>query len=267
MANFKIARGTQSAYIAITTKDQDTIYVCTDTGNMYLGSKPLFESNAFIGASVNGKVITFTTHGENGTTSTSTLTLTDLATTDDVQTAISTALGSVYVYKGSCAYSELPTSGNKKGDTWNVTDEHGGYPAGTNYAWDGEKWDPLGGDVSNFKTKQSAVADPTASGNAIAFIDSITQNENGVITPTKKTIPNASGSAAGLMSSAHYTKLEGIAQGAQVNVLEGVQINGTNLTVTDKKVNIVTNTAYDASTNKLATMSDVAGATLSWGSF
>ena len=38
MANFKIARGTQSAYNAITTKDTDTIYVCTDTGNIYLGS-------------------------------------------------------------------------------------------------------------------------------------------------------------------------------------------------------------------------------------
>ena len=134
MANFKIARGTQSAYNALTTKDSDTVYVCTDTGNMYLGSKQLFESNAFINASVNGKVITFTTHGDNGTTSTSTLTLTDLATTNDVQTAISAALGSVYIYKGSCTYAELPTTGNKTGDTWDVTDEHTEsgktYPAG-----------------------------------------------------------------------------------------------------------------------------------------
>lgn len=271
MANFKIARGTQSAYNAITTKDTDTIYVCTDTGNIYLGSKALFESDAFANASISGKTVTFTTHGANGTTGTKTISLTDFATTSEVQSAIDAAIGSVYVYKGSCTYAELPSTGNKAGDTWDVTDEHTEsgktYPAGTNYAWNGSAWDPLGGDVSNFKTKQSAVSDPTASGNATSFIASITQNENGEITPTKKTIPNASGSAAGLMSSTHYTKLEGIEQGAQVNVLEGVQVNGTDLPVSGKKVNIVTNSPYNASTNKIATMNDVANAALAWGSF
>ena len=69
------------------------------------------------------------------------------------------------------------------------------------------------------------------------------------------------------MSSTHYTKLEGIASGAQVNVLEGVQVNGTDLTISSKKVNIVTNTAYNASTNKIATMTDVSNAALAWGSF
>ena len=34
------------------------------------------------------------------------------------------------------------------------------------------------------------------------------------------------------------TKLEGIASGAQVNVLEGVQVNGTDLPINEKKVNI-----------------------------
>lgn len=267
MANFKIARGTQSAYNAITTKDTDTIYVCTDTGNIYLGSKALFESDAFANASISGKTVTFTTHGANGTTGTKTISLTDFATTSEVQSAIDAAIGSVYVYKGSCTYANLPSSGQKKGDTWNVTNAHGGYPAGTNYAWDGTNWDPLGGDVSNYKTKQSAKADPTASGTSMTFIDSITQNENGEMTATKKTVQSASGSQAGLMSSTHYTKLEGIAQGAQVNVLEGVQVNGTDLPISSKKVNIVTNTAYNASTNKIATMTDISNAALAWGSF
>ena len=38
------------------------------------------------------------------------------------------------------------------------------------------------------KAKQSAVTDPAASGTALAFIDSITQDSGGVITPTKKNV-------------------------------------------------------------------------------
>lgn len=40
------------------------------------------------------------------------------------------------------------------------------------------------------------------------------------------------------MSSAERVKLEGIAEGAQVNVLEGVQVDGTDLSISGKKVNI-----------------------------
>ena len=42
--------------------------------------------------------------------------------------------------------------------------------------------------LSEYKTKQTAVTDPTASGNTLSFIDSITQNANGEITATKKTV-------------------------------------------------------------------------------
>lgn len=54
------------------------------------------------------------------------------------------------------------------------------------------------------------------------------------------TIPNteASTSAAGLMSSTDKSKLNGIATGAQVNVIETVKVNGTALTVTGKEVNV-----------------------------
>lgn len=43
-------------------------------------------------------------------------------------------------------------------------------------------------DLSNYKIKQTAVQDPTANGNATAFIDSISQDENGNITVSKKNI-------------------------------------------------------------------------------
>lgn len=56
---------------------------------------------------------------------------------------------------------------------------------------------------THFKTKQTAVSDPSADGTGVTFIDSISQNTNGVITPHKKTVQTmgASGSnhAAGLV--------------------------------------------------------------------
>jgi len=63
------------------------------------------------------------------------------------------------------------------------------------------------------KPTQTAVADPTTSGTAVAFIDSITQNANGVITPTKKTVRSASQRESGLMSATDKAKLDGIAAG------------------------------------------------------
>ena len=43
-------------------------------------------------------------------------------------------------------------------------------------------------DLSGYKTKQTAVSDPTADGNALAFISSITQNANGEIEVEKKNV-------------------------------------------------------------------------------
>ena len=73
------------------------------------------------------------------------------------------------------------------------------------------------------KATQTAVTDPTASGTAISFIDSLTQNAQGVITPTKKTVRVATQSESGLMSDTDKSKLDGIASGAQVNSITGVK--------------------------------------------
>lgn len=54
--------------------------------------------------------------------------------------AIGEALTSVYTYRGSVeTLNDLPTSGQKVGDVYNVVSE-----AGQNYAWDGSNWDALG---------------------------------------------------------------------------------------------------------------------------
>lgn len=52
------------------------------------------------------------------------------------------------------------------------------------------------------------------------------------------TYNEATTSVSGLMSSTDKTKLDGVASGAQVNVLEGVKINGVALSISDKAVNV-----------------------------
>lgn len=74
---------------------------------------------------------------------------------DEKITALKTSLSSVYNYKCSVdTYEELPES-PQIGDVYNVVGAHGNVPAGTNYAWNGEAWDALGGavDLSNYVTK------------------------------------------------------------------------------------------------------------------
>lgn len=71
---------------------------------------------------------------------------------DELRSSVASALD----YKGTKdTYEELPSEGNKKGDVWNVVAAHETIPAGTNYAWDGTQWDPLGGtiDLSGYYTK------------------------------------------------------------------------------------------------------------------
>lgn len=100
--------------------------------------------------------------------------------------------------------------------------------------------------AGSYKTTQTAVSDPTASGNAVAFIDSISQDANGEITVTKKNVQSASDSQAGLMSAADFTKLGGIEAGAQVNVIESISINGSAVTPSNKGIDLGSNYVQDA---------------------
>ena len=76
-------------------------------------------------------------------------------------TAAQLGLTTVYKYKGSVeTYADLPTSGQKVGDVWNVetADPDHGIKAGDNVAWDGAQWDTLGGnhDLSGYAQLNSA---------------------------------------------------------------------------------------------------------------
>lgn len=70
----------------------------------------------------------------------------------NVQTALTKTINDkvavAYRYAGSCTYAELTgKTAEFVGEVWNVTDANGDFPAGTNYAWDGSKWDALGGSI------------------------------------------------------------------------------------------------------------------------
>lgn len=76
-------------------------------------------------------------------------------------TAEQLGLTTVYQYKGSVdTYADLPTTGQKVGDVWNVetADPDHGIKAGDNVAWDGAQWDTLGGnhDLSGYAQLNSA---------------------------------------------------------------------------------------------------------------
>ena len=73
-------------------------------------------------------------------------------TKSEIDGKLAGAVASVYRYKGSVATEdELPKEQNVVGDVWNVDAD------GANVAWDGEKWDKLGGptDLSDYATIES----------------------------------------------------------------------------------------------------------------
>lgn len=73
---------------------------------------------------------------------------------------------------------------------------------GSTTTLDNSKWEVIGTttlDLSGYKTVQSPVADPTTDGSGLRFIASISQDANGVITPTKQTVSSATTEAAGIV--------------------------------------------------------------------
>lgn len=81
-------------------------------------------------------------------------------------TAAQLGLGSALNYKGQVQnYADLPTTGNTKGDTWNVVNAYNSYPAHSNVIWDGSQWDNTGGtiDFSGIQTQIDTLSGTVAS--------------------------------------------------------------------------------------------------------
>ena len=69
------------------------------------------------------------------------------------------SLGAAISYEGQVAdYAHLPASDLKKGHMYNVVGANDKIPAGTNYVWNGESWDPMVGqiDLTPFLTSTDA---------------------------------------------------------------------------------------------------------------
>ena len=98
-------------------------------------------------------------------------------TTVEETYATKSEVSAAFIYKGTKAsYDLLPTTGNKTGDVWNITnaDPTHGVKAGDNVAWDGSAWDVLGGvtDLSSYFNKSTDDADDITEGSTHLFLTS-----------------------------------------------------------------------------------------------
>ena len=149
------------------------------------------------------------------------------------------SVASALIYQGTKAtYEELTAVASpKKGDVWNVTAAHGDTPAGTNYAWDGNAWDPLAGTVSfaNYYTRTE------------------TQNYVLGLNYVNKTTADST-------YALQTTTVNGHALSADVTVTKGdVGLgNVDNTSDADKPISTATKSALDGKVNKNA---DITGGT------
>lgn len=108
-----------------------------------------------------------------------------VATKKYVGNYVDAKMVNVYTFKGSVdTYNDLPTNANN-GDVYDIKKAYESYPAGTNFAWTGEKWDALGGiiDLSNYVTQTSL----TETLKDYATITYITQTLANYVTSTNLT--------------------------------------------------------------------------------
>ena len=141
---------------ALGIPSQDTAYsdmtgaTATVDGTHGLVPKPSKgDQSKFLCANGTWSIPTNTTYNLATTTSNGLMSSTDKKKLDGFLSASSYALKTdltgLYKYKGSIATASLPTTGQVKGDVYNLTDASEYGVAGTNVAWTGEDWDALGG--------------------------------------------------------------------------------------------------------------------------
>lgn len=169
--------------------------------------------------SANG-VLPIANGGTNASTVADARTNLDVYSKTEVNTAIDTAVASAYHAAGTKTVAQLTNSllvAANLGNVYNITDsgtttadfvDGAGHPinAGDNVGicdvgGGVYKFDLLSGfvDLSGYKTKQTAVTDPTADGNGLSFIDSASQNANGEVTLHKKTVQDGTTTQKGVV--------------------------------------------------------------------
>jgi len=193
-----------------------------------------------------------------------------------VRDAISNAVASAYHHAGTKVVADLTSSllvAENEGCVYNMTDagtttadfiEGAGKPIriGDNVGVckassspDAYKFDLLSGfvDLSNYKTKQTPVSNPSPDGSGISFIDSVSQNENGELDAHSKNIQDGNTSQKGIVQLTDAVNSTSVTTAATPNsvkqaydladsAVKGVQKNGTDIVLDqNKKANVIVN--------------------------
>ena len=122
-------------------------------------------------------------------------------------------LGGAMHYKGqNPTFAELPEEGNQPGDVWDVQAD------GANYAWNGTGWDKLSGttDLSAYATTE--------------WVN--TQLAN------KVNVEAGKGLSTNDYTTTDKEKLAAIEAGAQVNIIEQIEVNGVAGVISGKKATV-----------------------------
>lgn len=193
---------------------------------------------------------------------------------DELKASVAAALD----YKGTKdTYEELPTEGNKKGDVWNVVAAHGTTPAGTNYAWDGAAWDPLGGTInlSGYYTKSQVEGAISAAKTGLEAADTALEGQITTVTnQLANKVDKVEGS--GLISDtdlnqirtnkADIENLQTSVRGKQDKLTPGNAVSITEENVIDVKLDPASNEALSKSAEGLKLdLSGVKGSTVKVG--
>lgn len=179
------------------TRDPKTLYFVTDEGKLYLGLDLIADKTGNYAAAITNAIgaLDSTVKDENG------LVKVTIVETDGKLTSVTVNQDALlqkfaeYQPKGNYKTTQEAvadkgltgakvlknlsqnTNGDISYETRDLTPaDIGAQPAGN--------YQPAG----DYKTKQAVVTDPTADGNALTFIDSITQDTNGKISATKKNV-------------------------------------------------------------------------------
>ena len=150
-----------------------------------------------------------------------------------VASAISTAISSVFKYKGTKATVDaLPSSGNSTGDVWHVTAND------SEYAWTGSEWEELGGvvDLSSYLSSIS-IAGLTINASGTSITASQLQTALGLGAAAYKAVDSSIGSTPG----ANLPTSEAVANyvSSHATQVAASSTNG-NITVDSQEVTVYT---------------------------
>lgn len=231
MSKIFMKRGLSSAYNALSTKNADTLYFLTDTGAVYLGDKKVnADELAALTSALNGlKIFSTVNAGGYNITAANSSSILKIAEGDNVKITVAED-GTITIAADFTA--ELNGKVDKetgKGLSANdFTDELKAKLEGIE-------------DEANKTVVDSALSDsstnPVENKAVKSALDTKVDKVDGKQLSTED------------YTTAEKTKLSGIAEGAQVNVIETVKVNGVNLAPTSKAVDITVPTDNAQLTN------------------